>query len=192
MGFFSWKQTCGICGKDCNLNRWRVKKDKSWLCPNCFKKMGGIANIEYLSTKTIEEIREIIDYKNIKTVLSQISIDDFAEPIKTENCASKSLNFKVAGVTFKSGRRSRQIMLKNMYFKNTPPFDSEIKITFERYEFNGQLAIGVYANGLQIGDVPQKIIDKFNSYWTCNYTADFSIIGGGELTWGCVIDVVFD
>lgn len=185
MGFFSWKQQCGICGEECGLNRWKVSTDNTRLCPKCFKKMGGIKNIEYLTSKSIEEIRNIIE------PCASTSVQDFKEekPI-SENV--KSLQFHVAGVTFKTERRSRQVMLKNMYFKNTPPFDNGIEITFDRYDFNGRLAIGVYANGLQIGNVPKTLVDKFNSYWTCDYNAKFSIVGGGEVTWGCLIDVVFD
>lgn len=183
MGFFSWKQRCGICGEECGLNRWKVSADNTWLCPNCFKKMGGIKNIEYLRHKTIDEIRDIIE--------PCVYVQDLKEK-KPDLVNVKSLQFKVAGVTFKTGRRSRQVMLKNMYFKNTPPFDNGIKITFERYEFNGQPAIGVYANDLQIGDVPKTFVDKFNSYWTHDYNVKFSIVGGGEVAWGCLIDVVFN
>lgn len=185
MGFFGWKQRCGICGKECSLNRWKVRTDNAWLCPKCFKKMGGIKNIEYLTSKTIEEIRNIIE------PCVSTSVQNFKEEkLISENI--KFLQFHVAGVTFKTGRRSRQVMLKNMYFKNTPPFDNGIEITFDRYDFNGRLAIGVYANGLQIGNVPKTLVDKFNSYWTHDYNAKFSIVGGSEATWGCLIDVAFD
>ena len=78
-----------------------------------------------------------------------------------------------------------------MYFQNTPPFDEGIEITFERYDYEGELAIGVYANGLQIGNVPATIVDEFDSYWTDDYTADFEVYGGGNKNWGCSIDVDF-
>lgn len=109
----------------------------------------------------------------------------------TENKSVKILNFKVAGVTFKTGRKSRQVMLKNMYFKNTPPFENGIEITFERYEYEGNIAIGVYSNGLQIGNVPKDIVPKFDEYWTSDYKVSFSIYEGKKSVWGCEISVVF-
>lgn len=108
-----------------------------------------------------------------------------------KNKKVKSLNFKVSGVTFKTGRKSRQVMLKNMYFKNTPPFDKGIEITFERYDFEGELAIGVYSNGLQIGNVPKDIVPKFDEYWTSDYKVSFDVYEGKKSVWGCKINVVF-
>ena len=199
MGFFSWKQTYGICGKNCSMNRWRVKKDKSWLCPQCFKNIGGVKNIEMLNTKSISELKQIISQKQFSentTIVHDCVAEVQAKHSLTVNGTSISnhantLTFKVAGVTFKTGRKSRQVMLKNMYFNNTPPFDGDITITFKRYDYEGKLAIGVYANELQIGNVPAPMVSVFDSYWTSDYDVDYRIYGGGNKNWGCEIDVTF-
>ena len=205
MGFFSWKQTCGICGKNCGMNRWRVKKDKSWLCPQCFKNVGGFKNIEMLSTKSISELKQIISQKQYSENMSisqdyipEVQSKHFipasdassASAFSKSSCAN-ALTFKVAGVTFKTGRKSRQVMLKNIYFNNTPPFDGDITITFERYSYEGKLAIGVYANELQIGNVPSSMVSIFDNYWVSDYVVDYRIYGGGSKNWGCEIDVTF-
>jgi len=136
---------------------------------------------EYINKSTI-----IDGNTDFSTIESKKSIATPKSPIP-ENF----LSFKVAGVTFKTGRKSRQVMLKNMYFQNTPPFDEDIKITFERYDYEGELAIGVYANDLQIGNVPAKLVKEFDSSWTGDYLADFEVYGGGNKNWGCIINVTF-
>lgn len=59
MGFFDLKATCGCCGKECGLNRYKIKKSDTWLCPDCLKKVGGTFKID-LNKITIEEIKNII------------------------------------------------------------------------------------------------------------------------------------
>lgn len=139
------------------------------------KKLSACNEVSSLNESGVEKADHIVNGSN--TVLKNKNV--------------KRLDFKVAGVTFKTGRKSRQVMLKNMYFKNTPPFDEGIEITFERYEYEGELAIGVYSNGLQIGNVPRDIVPKFDEYWTSDYKASFSIYEGKKSVWGCEISVVF-
>jgi ribosomal protein L37AE/L43A len=62
MGFFDKKAVCEICGKEIGMNRYRIKKSDSWICPECFKSAGGTAQIN-LSKMTSEEIREQIRQK---------------------------------------------------------------------------------------------------------------------------------
>lgn len=59
MGFFSSKATCGCCGKECGLNRYKIKRSDCWLCPDCLKKAGGSLKIDF-NTITIEEINKIV------------------------------------------------------------------------------------------------------------------------------------
>ena len=149
----------------------------------------------YTYKKTWMNYDSIYKKTTKKTVLQtasstfQPNLSSVNKPVISDS--ENSLSFKVAGVTYKSGRKSRQVMLKNMYFQNTPPFDEYIEITFERYDYEGELAIGVYANGLQIGNVPAKLVSKFDSYWTADYIADFEVYGGGDKNWGCTINVNF-
>lgn len=64
MGFFSLKAECGCCGKECSLNRFKIKKSNAWLCPECLKEAGGLGKID-VSKMTIEDISEIIKRKRI-------------------------------------------------------------------------------------------------------------------------------
>lgn len=190
MGFFDLKAVCGCCGKTCGLNRFKIKQSNAWICPKCFKNLKnsvGLAKCsELLGSGTIEEITALTNNKSNEC---QKASKDYSPSVP--NRMTESLSFKVTGVTFKTGRKSRQVMLKNMYFNNTPPFDGDITITFKRYDYNGNLAIGVYANDLQIGNVPSKLVNDFDKLWLNKYSADFQIYGSNETNWGCLINVTF-
>lgn len=105
----------------------------------------------------------------------------------------KELEFKVAGVTFKNDRKSRQALLRAMKWKDAP-FDKAVEITFERYNFEGKLAIGVYANGQQLGNVPADLVPEFDQKWTGRYMIEsWEVLGSGkDAPFGCRIKVLFD
>lgn len=104
----------------------------------------------------------------------------------------KEIEFHVAGVTFKNGRKTRQALLRAMKFKDKP-FDQKIEITFERYEYEGSPAIKVLANGEQIGNVPHNLVAEFLSYWKSDYLIEkYQIVGGGSSNYGCIIKVLFN
>ncbi len=105
----------------------------------------------------------------------------------------KEIEFNVAGVTFKNGRKTRQAILRAIKYKDAP-FDSEVKITFAKYEYENGPAIGVYANGQQIGNVPQKQLDEFFTKWTSDYLIEsYKIVGGyNDTNYGCIIKVLFN
>ena len=63
MGFFSFKQTCSVCGNDCGLNRFQIK-DNGWVCPKCFK-AAGLNLATPIGKMSAEDIRDIINNKNI-------------------------------------------------------------------------------------------------------------------------------
>lgn len=58
----------------------------------------------------------------------------------------KEIEFNVAGVSFKNGRKTRQALIRAIKYQD-PPYHKEVNITLERYDYEGSLAIGVYANG---------------------------------------------
>lgn len=62
MGYFDLKATCGCCGEDVGLNRYKVKKSNTWICPNCVNRAGGFAKIN-LNKMAIEDIKRIINEK---------------------------------------------------------------------------------------------------------------------------------
>ncbi len=104
----------------------------------------------------------------------------------------KEIEFHVAGVTFKNGRKTRQAILRAMKFKDEP-FNNGIEITFQKYEYENEQAIGVYANGQQIGNVPKDKLDEFIEKWTSDYLIEwYKVIGGKDKSYGCVIKVLFN
>ena len=105
----------------------------------------------------------------------------------------KEIEFNVAGVTFKNGRKTRQALLRAMKWKDAP-FDHGVEIAFERYDYEGSLAIGVYANGEQLGNVPADLVREFDEKWTGRYLIEsWEVLGSGkEAPFGCRIKVLFD
>jgi len=91
------------------------------------------------------------------------------------------LKTKVAGVTFKNGRRSRQTILRAMYFKDAPFDKGDMELTIERGEWEGKPAFGVFVNGEQIGNVPaehaQFVADNFSRL---DGITHIEVYGGGE------------
>lgn len=58
MSFFASKTTCGVCGKECGLNRYYIRASKAWCCPECFLKAGKVSIIT--PKTTIEQVKEYV------------------------------------------------------------------------------------------------------------------------------------
>lgn len=75
------------------------------------------------------------------------------------------LKTKIAGVTFKDGRKSRQTILRRLYWKDEPFDENEAEVALERGEYEGKPAFAVILNGQKAGYVPaehaQFIEDNF-------------------------------
>lgn len=70
------------------------------------------------------------------------------------------LVFKVAGVTFKNGRKTRQAILRALKWG-----DEEIEsITLEPYEWEGKPAVYVKVNDQIIGNIPADTVETFYEY----------------------------
>lgn len=91
------------------------------------------------------------------------------------------LKTKVAGVTFKNGRRSRQTILRKIYWKEEPFDKGNMEMMVERGEWEGKPAFGVFVNGEQIGSVPaehvQFVADNFSRL---DGITHIEVYGGGE------------
>lgn len=85
-------------------------------------------------------------------------------PIVPDTSNNEYYTFKVAGVTFKNGRKTRQAILRKIKWKDEP-FNGFIAYTLEQYEFEGETAVGIYANGEQIGNVPRENLDYILNNW---------------------------
>ena len=109
-----------------------------------------------------------------------------------KKAVGKEIEFKVAGVTFKNGRKTRQAILRAMKWQD-PPYD-KVEITLQRYDFEGSVAIGVYANGEQIGNVPKEMKDEVNAAWTGRYIVEeWEVLGSGkDQPMGCRVKILFE
>jgi hypothetical protein len=79
---------------------------------------------------------------------------------QANNPVYENTEIKIAGVTFKNGRKHRQTILRQIHFKDYEFVDG-VQITIEQYDFEGEDAFGVYANGQQVGNIPRDNIDWF-------------------------------
>lgn len=62
MGFFSLKAECGVCGKTVGMNRFEVKKDNAWCCPDCFKKAQKASTQPlFIQKTTISELKSLVE-----------------------------------------------------------------------------------------------------------------------------------
>ncbi len=121
-----------------------------------------------------------------------------AKVIKIETPANdyivESFSFKVKGVTFSNGNKSRQSILKKLfwdgYWKNQGSYEfegqeseeeseGEVVCTLRRYEFEGSPAIGVYANDDQIGNVPKEDVPFVLDILDSISSVIVQIYGGG-------------
>lgn len=90
------------------------------------------------------------------------------------------IKFNVAGVTFKNGSQSRQTLLRKIKFRD-PPFDTNNNyIELSTYEYEGEDAIAVNVNNLQIGNVPKDNVKYLIDNWDrIDRPTALDIIGGG-------------
>lgn len=103
------------------------------------------------------------------------------------------LKTKVAGVTFKNGRKSRQTILRAMYFHDAPFNKGDMDLELRRYEYESKPAFGVYVNGEQIGNIPAEhtaFVEENLS--RCDGITHIEVYGGGEgRSYGAEITVRF-
>lgn len=105
--------------------------------------------------------------------------------------------FRVAGVTFYNGRRSRQVILRKINFHDDP-FEW-VNWTLRQYDYNGETAVGVYANDQQVGNVPRKELafvldnwDRIRSVYHASITGGGTDHDGQKLNFGCEITLCLE
>lgn len=105
----------------------------------------------------------------------------------------KEIEFNVAGVSFKNGRKTRQALIRAIKYQD-PPYDKNVEITLERYDYEGSLAIGVYANGEQLGNVPADRVAEVDAAWEARYTVThYEVLGSGKSApFGFKIRILFE
>lgn len=129
------------------------------------------------------------------------NIQKSSEPVKPNihtNAAELRQNneyfdFRVAGVTFSNGRKTRQAILRKIHFGDEP-FDGLIDWTLKQYDYEGETAVGVYANGEQVGNVPKEHLpyilenfDRIKSVYHANVSGGGTDDDGETIPFGCKI-----
>lgn len=76
-----------------------------------------------------------------------------------------SRNFKIRGVTFENEDGTSRQELLSMIKEREPPFDDDLQISLERYEYDGKTAYYVSVNGYIVGSVESSM----SQYITENY-----------------------
>lgn len=108
------------------------------------------------------------------------------------------MQVKVAGVTFQNADGTgRQTILRQIHFHDSP-FDEYIDLELRRYEYDGQPAYGVYANNLQIGNIPADKVQFVSDNWKrLDSLSAINVYGGGRnkegkpISYGCEIFLKF-
>lgn len=102
-------------------------------------------------------------------------------PASEAKPAFEFLSVKVAGVTFKNGRKSRQTILRKIHFKDEPFNKGTMELTLQRQEWEGKPAFGVYVNGDQIGNIPAEYVSYVNDNFSrLDGIVNMEVYGGGE------------
>ena len=113
-------------------------------------------------------------------------------PASEAKPAFEFLSVKVAGVTFKNGRKSRQTILRKIHFKDEPFDKGTMELTLQREEWEGKPAFGVYVNGDQIGNIPAEYVSYVNDNFSrLDGIVNIEVYGGEGRNYGAEITLRF-
>lgn len=88
--------------------------------------------------------------------------------------------YKVVGVTFDTDGVSRQELLEKIDC-HAPPFFGELRYGLVPYDFEGEQAIGVHVNDIQIGNISRDDIPEVLRLWrSIEDISEVEIVGGGH------------
>lgn len=101
------------------------------------------------------------------------------------------LRFKVAGVTFKNGRKTRQAILRAFKWGDETPET----VDFEPYDYEGRPAVYVKINDQIIGNIPSDTTEKFLEHEKlykrdnihCDIYGGTKLDDGSRTNYGCEI-----
>ena len=114
-----------------------------------------------------------------------------SEPVKEPESPYIFLRFKVAGVTFKNGRKTRQAILRAFKWGDETPET----VDFEFYEYEGRPAVYVKINDQVIGNVPADTTETFLEHEKlykrdnihCDIYGGSKLDDGSRTNYGCEI-----
>ena len=110
---------------------------------------------------------------------------DYTETL--QDLGDDELEFKVAGVSFANDDgRERQDIIKEIRA------GKEVDITLEEYSYKGRPAIGVYADGEQIGNVPADTVSEVLPVLDSCTVEEYEVLGSGkEAPFGFLVKISF-
>ncbi len=115
-----------------------------------------------------------------------------AAPAPQPEAPYEFLKMKVAGVTFKDGRQSRQTMIRRLYWKDEPFDKNEAEVTLQREEYEGKPAFAVLLNDRKIGYVPAEHAEFIAAnYDRCDGVTRIEAYCGQDDIYGAEITVRF-
>lgn len=91
------------------------------------------------------------------------------------------IKFRLKGVIYQNeDGSSRQDYLQKIKLGKAP-FEKKPDFTIRRFEYDGEPAMAVLANGLQIGNVPKEVVPKLLEKWErFDCISALDVIGGGK------------
>ena len=122
---------------------------------------------------------------------TKIETTEEIEPAKEPESPYIFLRFKVAGVTFKNGRKTRQAILRAFKWGDEIPET----VTFDEYEYDGKPAVHVKINDKIVGDIPANTVEIFLEHekmYTrdnimCDIYGGYKLDDGSTTNYGCEI-----
>lgn len=144
-------------------------------CPNCHSPLSSEVAINY-ATQLYNSYNNSIEINKFKKIVKS----DKDTVIK---------EFKVAGVTFEN----RQNNLKKIKYDLTN--NSELTLRLEKYTFNDNPAFKIFANDLDIGNIPQQDVHYFlihdATYEPNDLYIDFFVNENSDTIYYARINVIF-
>lgn len=102
------------------------------------------------------------------------------------------LRTKIAGVTFKDGRKSRQTIIRRLYWKDEPFDKNEAEVVLERGEYEGKTAFAVILNGQKAGYVPAEHVQFIEeNFARCDGVTHIEAYCGANDIYGAEIIIRF-
>lgn len=172
----------------------------------CFMLGAFFAFLGYRSIKTgknNDDASQIISYSvTPPPSISESSFDDVAQTSFSSSSDDYTqfdfFKYKLSGVTFKNeDGTDRQSILRKIKF-NDPPFDGEFDLELCPYEYNGEPAYAILANGMQIGNIPAKDChfihensDRLDSFGCIDVYGGGRCEDGTPKSYGCSVTIKF-
>lgn len=102
-------------------------------------------------------------------------------------------SYRIVGTSFKNDDgTSRQDIIRDIKYR-WAPFRDEVALRLEKYKYEDEDAIAVFANDLQLGHISRNdaqffVLPRWDRYAG---VSEYSILGGGHLSYGISIEVMF-